>query len=125
MGNTGTSANDSFPAEVRVFEVCKNGKTKVRDGKVAHHLGDVGLIEFIYHFGINNHFAVNEEVRDKRIHKDSLVSNVKALLLIKRVASIAKFDDKRILIRLFAQPWTEGVKNLHAGTDNRVAQFAI
>ena len=62
----GTAADDSFPAKLGKFKIEKQRQLQLADRKITQHLGNVVIGECFHDLRINDHFFINEDVRDQR-----------------------------------------------------------
>jgi hypothetical protein len=62
----GTAPDDSFPAKLCKFEVQKQRQLQLGDRKITDHLRDVVISECFNDLRINDHFFINEDIRDQR-----------------------------------------------------------
>lgn len=119
------SPDDPLPAKIGEFEIDEQGETKVGDGKVAHHLGQMGFGERACHLGIHDHQTIDQQIRHQGVHKLTVIQNIKTALLFDGVSTLLQFDDQGILIGLFIQAWLQSIQDLHRGSDDGLRKLAV
>src|SRR6185369_722211 len=69
-------------------------------------------------FHIHNDRFKSDQVGDKEANSMAFVDNVVSRLLPKRHLLQLKFDNERVLIRLFQQPMSKRIQHFDSATDN-------
>ena len=82
-------AGDSLLTEVGVFKVEDDGEIEAGDGKVAHHLDEVGFVELGDDLRVDDDQSIDQQVWDEGVDLNFVVEYGKASLLFNAVASFS------------------------------------
>ena len=121
----GAAPDDSFPAKFGKFEVEKKRQLQLGDRKVTQHLRDVLISECFNHLRINDHFFINQDIRNQRADQMAAIVDRKAPLLLDVMTLGDQFEHERVLINPFVEARLQSVKHFHSSANYRRAEFAL
>lgn len=109
--------DDALPFQLGVFEIQQQSDFKSGNVQVTEHLGEVVVIECRYNFGVDDHLALYDEIRNQFADYLAAVADGKPPLF-NRVASSQKFNFQSSFVDLFRQSRSQSVQDIHRGAND-------
>ncbi len=124
-GEVQGSDDNALPVQSGVHEIQQECQPQFCDVQVTKHLGNVRLGESRYHFGVDDHRFIDDQVRDQRPDVLIFVEHWKLPLSLDSVATLPKFNDQRSLVQLLIQTGFQRVEDIHRRANDRLAQLFV
>ena len=108
-----------------MFEVDEKGELEAGEVEVALHLGEVCVVECLHDLGINDDFAVHDEVGNAFADFGFTIDHRELFLLLDLVALGFELQFEGVFIEFLVQAGFEGVEDGHGTADDRTAQLLV
>ena len=119
------SSHHAFPFQLGVFEIKKDGKPEAANGKIAHHLSQVGIRKGSDHFCIHDNLIIDYQVWNEITNQLAFIMDGETPLLRDLMACFVQLDDEGIFVELLIEPRLERVQNIHGRTYNLLTEVCV